>query len=138
MEITAKYNEGLDEVAAAVIEAAGDRRVFDFRGEMGAGKTTLISAICRSLGIEDEASSPTFSIVNEYHGTGKEKRVFHFDFYRIEDFEEALDLGLDDYFSSGALCLLEWSDNVKQFLPDDMVRINIEVLPDGDRKITVD
>lgn len=106
-----------------------------FHGAMGAGKTTFISALCRVLGAEDEASSPTFSLVNEYMVPGR-KPIYHFDFYRIETPAEALDMGLDDYWDSGSLCFMEWPENVEEFLPDDTLHVNISVLPDGKREIS--
>ena len=131
MEIT--YNlDNLPEIASSFIENIKENTVFAFEGEMGAGKTTLIAEICRRLGADDDFGSPTFSLVNEY--VDKEGRpIYHFDFYRIEDRREALDLGLDDYFESGALCLMEWPENVEDFLPDDTVRVEIEVGEDGSR-----
>lgn len=126
----------IDEIGSAAQEflrAVEGRRHIAFHGSMGAGKTTFISALCDALGMEDEATSPTFSIVNEYRGaTG---RVYHFDFYRIETPEETLDLGLDDYFDSGALCLMEWPENVEDFLPDDTLHVAIEETPGGGRVI---
>lgn len=102
---------------------------------MGAGKTTFISALCRELGVrEDAVGSPTFAIVNEYR-TASGDPVFHFDFYRIERPEEALDIGLYDYLDSGCLCLIEWPENIEGLLPDDTLIVNIDVLPDGTRKL---
>lgn len=139
MKIEISDIEQLPKAAEQVLTALGSRRIVALEGEMGAGKTTLVSAICRVLGTEDEASSPTFSIVNEYRGD-KERGalIYHFDFYRIETPEEALDLGLDDYFESGALCLMEWSGNVVRFLPEETVSVRIEERPDGSRLITLD
>ena len=109
---------------------------------MGAGKTTFISALCKCAGMEDEVTSPTFSIVNEYRPAASSgqsaDRIFHFDFYRIETPEEALDLGLDDYFDSGALCLMEWPENVEDFLPEDTLDVHIDVKDDGTRVIKAD
>ena len=102
---------------------------------MGAGKTTFISALCRELGVrEDAVGSPTFAIVNEYR-TASGDPVFHFDFYRIERPEEALDIGLYDYLDSGCLCLIEWPENIEGLLPDDTLIVNIDVLPDGTRNL---
>ena len=133
MEIRVKDTEGLERGAAEFAAALGGRRHLAFHGEMGAGKTTFISALCRVLGMEDEVTSPTFSIVNEYQGAGK--RVYHFDFYRIETPEETLDLGLDDYFDSGDLCLMEWPEYIADFLPDDVTDVYISVEEDGSRLI---
>lgn len=136
MEITVNDIAGLDRAAEEFAAAIGDRRHFAFHGSMGAGKTTFIAALCRVLGMDDEASSPTFSIVNEYHSAEGGAPVYHFDFYRIETPEEALDLGLDDYFESDSLCLMEWPENVEPLLPDDLVDVTIEELLDGSRRIS--
>ncbi len=135
MEIIVENEGCLDSAAAEFLAALGPRTHVAFRAPMGAGKTTFISAVCRTLGMEEEATSPTFSIVNEYRGGGR--TVYHFDFYRIEDVREAIDLGLDEYFDSGALCLMEWPDVAEALLPDDTVTAEITVLPDESRKITL-
>ncbi|MDE6027297.1 MAG: tRNA (adenosine(37)-N6)-threonylcarbamoyltransferase complex ATPase subunit type 1 TsaE, partial [Muribaculaceae bacterium] len=126
--------------AQEFIRAIGPRRHIAFHGGMGAGKTTFISAICEALDMDDEATSPTFSIVNEYCGSGTAGvgRIFHFDFYRIESPEETLDLGLDDYFDSGALCLMEWPENVEDFLPEDTLDVYLDVNPSGARIVRMD
>lgn len=128
----------LPEAAGRLLEALAGRRVVALEGEMGAGKTTLVSALCKIMRMDEEASSPTFSIINEYESSVTGDRIYHFDFYRIETPEEALDLGLEDYFDSGALCLMEWSGRVGGLLPDDTAVVGIEALPDGRRLITVD
>ncbi|MDE7414087.1 MAG: tRNA (adenosine(37)-N6)-threonylcarbamoyltransferase complex ATPase subunit type 1 TsaE [Muribaculaceae bacterium] len=136
MKIKIENIDKIDEAAARFLSEIGDRRHLAFHAPMGAGKTTFISALCRSLGMEDEATSPTFSIVNEYRGgEGGRQRVYHFDFYRIETPEETLDLGLDDYFDSEWLCLMEWPENVEDFLPDDVTDVYIEVNGDGSRVV---
>lgn len=126
----------LPKAAARFAGAMGSSRHFAFHAPMGAGKTTFISALCRRLGAVDEVSSPTFSIVNEYAVDGA-LPVYHFDFYRIETPEEAMDMGLPDYWDSGSVCLMEWPENVADFLPDDTVDVEIAVLPDGSREITM-
>ena len=123
----------LPQVAARVLAAAGERRVFLFYGEMGAGKTTLIKALCTCLGVEDATSSPTFAIVNEY-ATSRDS-VYHFDFYRIKSEQEAFDLGYEDYFYSGRYCFVEWPEKIATLLPPDAVSIRISVQPDGGRLI---
>ncbi len=137
--------ENIDKSADEFLKAIGNRCHIAFNAPMGAGKTTFISAICRCLGAEDEASSPTFSLVNEYPLGGvvaekyadyQGKPVYHFDFYRIETPEEALDMGLDDYWDSGALCLMEWAENVEQFLPDDTLQVDIVLQDDGSRMVS--
>ena len=137
MKIEIRNISDLPAAAETFMKAMGGRKHFAFHAPMGAGKTTFISELCKILGAEDEASSPTFSIVNEYAVPG-EKPVFHFDFYRIETVEELLDMGLDDYWDSGAVCLMEWPENALDFLPEDTVDVNIEVGDDGSRVITAD
>ena len=108
--------------------------VFAFHGTMGAGKTTFIRALAGVLGVKDDAvNSPTFSIVNEY--MSDRGMVYHFDFYRINTPQEALDFGLYDYLDSGSICLLEWPELVEELLPDDAVRVEITELPDGRRAL---
>ena len=106
-----------------------------FYGEMGAGKTTLIREILIQLGVEDNIQSPTFSLVNEYRD-GANQIVFHFDFYRIEQEEEAYDMGIEDYFYSDNRCLVEWPEKIPNLLPDDAVKIHIEVIDDLTRTIS--
>lgn len=128
------FNEKeLDCAATEFIGKAGDKRHIAFYAQMGAGKTTFISALCRALGAYDEANSPTFSIINEYATANVP--IYHFDFYRIETPEEAIDLGLDDYFDSGSYCFMEWPELVEDLLPDDLLRVTIDVLEDGRRII---
>ena len=123
------------EAAQAFIEAMGDRRIFAFHGTMGAGKTTFIKALCQALGVEDTVTSPTFAIVNEYATTSGDT-VYHFDFYRIRRLSEAYDMGCEEYFQSGRLCLIEWPELVEDILPEETVAVTIETLPDGRRSIT--
>ncbi len=103
-----------------IIEKGLDYKIWIFDGEMGAGKTTLIKSICKNLGVFDEVSSPTFSIVNEYK-TVDGITVYHFDFYRIKSIEEAYDMGVEDYFSSGNICLIEWPEKIKEILENEIV-----------------
>jgi len=126
--------DDLPRAAGEFVAAMGSRRHFAFHAPMGAGKTTFISAVCAALGAIDEASSPTFSIVNEYAAEGS-LPIYHFDFYRIESVAEILDMGLDDYWDSGSVCLMEWPENVEGFMPEDTVHVSIEVEPDGSRLI---
>lgn len=123
----------LPDVAAQLLTAAGDRRVFLFFGAMGAGKTTLIKALCTQLGVTEATSSPTFAIVNEY--AAPQRSVYHFDFYRIKSEQEAFDLGYEDYFYSGQYCFVEWPEKIVGLLPTDAVSVQISVLPDGSRQI---
>jgi len=126
----------LDQAALAFLQALGDHNLVAFYAPMGAGKTTFITAVCKALGVEEDAiSSPTFAIVNEYRGRGG-RPIFHFDFYRIEQPAEALDIGLYDYLDSGELCLMEWPENVEALLPEETLQVHIEVAPDGSRTLS--
>lgn len=125
--------ENLSEIATAVIASVKNKTLL-FYGEMGVGKTTLIKEICKQLGVLDNISSPTFSLVNEYQ-TKNNESIFHFDFYRIEEEEEALDMGIDDYFYNNDWCLIEWPENVENLLPLEAVEIHLSVLEDGQRNI---
>ncbi len=129
----------LPEAARQFAALMGDETVYAFYGDMGAGKTTFIAELCRALGVdEDLANSPSFSIVNEYRSDTTAELIYHFDLYRLESLEEAFDIGVEDYFDSGAVCLLEWPERIEDILPDDTVRVDIIVDPDTDaRTITV-
>ncbi len=107
-----------------------------FYGEMGAGKTTLIKAICQNLDIDDITSSPSFSLINEYlSNTGK--NIYHFDFYRINDIEEAYDIGYEDYFFSNNLCLIEWAEKIEELLPKNHYKCNIKILNTSSRLVEI-
>ena len=123
----------LSSIAAEIISSVKNKTLL-FYGEMGVGKTTLIKEICQQLGILDNISSPTFSLVNEYQ-TSEEERVFHFDFYRIEQEEEALDIGIEEYFDSDAWCLVEWPENIENLLPLGAAQIHLSILDDEQRNI---
>lgn len=125
--------KNLSEIALELISSVKHKTLL-FYGEMGVGKTTLIKEICKQLEVLDSISSPTFSLVNEYQTNNNEK-VFHFDFYRIEDEDEALDMGIDDYFYNNDWCLIEWPQNVENLLPLDAVKIHLSILEDGKRNI---
>ena len=127
----------LPTAAEAVIGALGDRTVVAFRGEMGAGKTTLIREIVGQLGAGDTVTSPTFAIVNQYEGEGG-RRICHFDFYRIDDIREAYDFGYEEYFWSGDLCLVEWPEKIEELLPDDVMTVRITVDAEDARTIEID
>ena len=125
--------EQLDQAAQEFLRQVEGHSLIAFYAPMGAGKTTFTTAVCKALGVQEDAvSSPTFAIVNEYRGAGG-RPVFHFDFYRIENPAEALDIGLYDYLDSGHLCLMEWPENVEDLLPEETLKIQIKVLPDGTR-----
>lgn len=127
----------LPKVAEAVLGELRGRSVVLFRGPMGAGKTTLISRIAAALGAEDTVTSPTFALVNQYEGEGG-RRIYHFDFYRINNVEEALDLGYEEYFYSGDLCLVEWPEKIEPLLPEDAMTVTITVGEDERRCFTID
>ena len=133
MEIKIQDLAHINEAAKAFVENIGDHTVFAFYGHMGAGKTTFIKAICEELGVDDVITSPTFAIVNEY--TAQDGPVYHFDFYRIKKIEEVYDMGFEDYFYSGALCLIEWPELIEEVLPEDAVKVTIEEKEDGSRAV---
>ncbi len=132
IQITISSLENIQEAAREFASRIASARVVAFYGSMGAGKTTFIKALCMVMGVEDVITSPTFALVNEYTDGGGSP-VYHFDFYRIKRLEEVYDMGYEDYFYSGNLCLLEWPELVEDILPDDTVRVNISVQPDGSR-----
>lgn len=128
--------EDLGQAAKTFLEEIGDARLVAFYAPMGAGKTTFTTAVCKQLGVQEDAvSSPTFAIVNEYR-TGTGEPLYHFDFYRIERLEEALDIGLYDYLDSGSLCLMEWPENIEDLLPEETLKIHIRVNPDASRTLS--
>ena len=156
MEIIVNDLEHIGEAARQFISQIGNRRVFAFYGQMGAGKTTFIKAICEELGVQDVITSPTFAIVNEYslpptpscreeeptgakslpYGGRSEGALYHFDFYRIKKLEEVYDMGYEDYFYSGALCFVEWPELIEELLPEDAVRVSINKQEDGCRIVS--
>ncbi len=125
----------LEKTAEKLISYFPDEKVFAFYGKMGAGKTTFIQAICRYLGTKDNITSPTFALINEYKTT-KNASIFHFDFYRIKDLEEAFDLGYEDYFYSGDYCFIEWPEMIEPLLPENVVEVKIEVTNNETRTIS--
>ncbi len=134
--MTKNYSlEELSEIASLIIKTTTNK-VLLFYGEMGVGKTTLIKEIIKQLNVDDTVTSPTFSLVNEYlSNTGE--IIHHFDFYRIENEEEALDMGIDDYFYNNTWCFIEWPERVKNLLPLNAVEITIFLNNDGSRKIEI-
>jgi len=135
MELIIKDLNSIDAVAKDFIDKIGDNKIISFNAEMGAGKTTFIKAICKVLGATDVATSPTFSIVNEYNTT-KNNIIYHFDFYRLEQPEEALDFGLYEYLDSGNFCFIEWPDMIGNLLPENILEVSITVNDNQERIIT--
>ncbi|HAD02024.1 MAG: tRNA (adenosine(37)-N6)-threonylcarbamoyltransferase complex ATPase subunit type 1 TsaE [Parabacteroides sp.] len=129
--------DSIRESAKAFLAAMDDRTVFAFHGQMGAGKTTFIKAICEELGVEDVINSPTFAIINEYRSETTGELIYHFDFYRINKLSEAEDIGTEDYFYSGALCFIEWPEKIEDLLPGDVVEVTIKENPDGTRTVEI-
>jgi tRNA threonylcarbamoyladenosine biosynthesis protein TsaE len=136
MNIEIKSLDSIGQAALEFVQQMGDNTVFAFYGEMGAGKTTFIKAICEKLGVEDVINSPTFAIVNEYRSNSGEL-IYHFDFYRIKDEIEAFDFGYEDYFFSGAICFIEWPEKIENLLPSDVVKVTITELADGARIVVI-
>lgn len=125
MEIIINSIEDIKVAAKTFVENMGKGDVFAFYGGMGAGKTTFIKALCRSLGVEDVITSPTFSIVNEYH-SADDAVIYHFDFYRIKKLDEVYDMGYEEYFYSGNRCFIEWPELIEDLLPENAVKVKIE------------
>ncbi len=135
-QLTAESPEELDTVAEEGVSALDGRTVVALYGTMGAGKTTLVSRIAAHLGADDTVTSPTFAIVNQY--SGESGAIYHFDMYRIERIEEALDFGCEEYLSSGDLCLIEWPEKIAPLLPDDMMKVTIEVTGERSRRFIIE
>ena len=126
----------LDEVALQLLQEAGEEKVWVFKGQMGAGKTTLIKSLAKALQVTDQVSSPTFGIVNEYE-TYSNGPIFHFDFYRLDDPMEALDIGIEEYFYSENYCWLEWAEKIAPFLPDRFFHIELSLASETERILTL-
>ena len=133
--ITINSLDELPRAAKEFAEVMDSYTVFAFYGQMGAGKTTFIKAVCEELGVTDVITSPTFAIVNEYRSDTTGELIYHFDFYRIKKLEEVYDMGYEDYFYSGALCFLEWPELIEELLPSDAVKVTISETDNGDRMI---
>lgn len=134
MEIIVENINSVPAAAAKFISEMGGRKLFAFYGDMGVGKTTFIAEVCRRLGASEDSGSPTFSIVNEYTDASGNP-IYHFDFYRLENPADALEIGAEDYFYSGELCFMEWPEKIGTLLPEETVRVEIDELPDGSRRI---
>lgn len=130
MEIKVKSLDEIDAAARQFLSEIGDARIIAFYAKMGAGKTTFTRALCKALGVVQTVTSPTFAIINEYEGP-----VYHFDLYRLKRLSEAYDMGFEDYIYSGAWCLIEWPELIEDLLPQETVRVHIEVCDDGSRNI---
>lgn len=124
----------LPKVAEELLSFANGDKFFVFEGEMAAGKTTFIKVFCEQLGITDVVSSPTFSIVNEYES--KFGPVYHFDFYRLKNIQEAYDIGYEEYFYSGDYCLIEWPSKVEELLPESYIKVDIVITSETGRTLT--
>lgn len=135
MEINISGLADLDEAAGKLLSFAAGEKIFVFEGDMGAGKTTFIKSIAKALGVGDLVSSPTFSIVNEYDAAGQP--VYHFDFYRINDLREAYDIGYEEYFYSGNICLIEWPQKITPLLPGSYIKIEISIVSESERTLVI-
>lgn len=137
-EIQVNSIDELPQAAHEFMAHMDDYTVYAFYGAMGAGKTTFINALCRELGVEsDMTNSPSFAIINEYRSDTTAELIYHFDCYRLENEQEAIDIDAEDYFDSGALCFIEWPERIEGLLPDDTVRVDIVVNDDESRTITL-
>lgn len=138
MEIILDGIEDLPKAAQQLIDFAGGRKKWTFKGEIGAGKTTFIQTLCKKLGVEDKVTSPTFSLVNEYIYLDAEKRqkqVHHIDLYRLNSLDEAINIGIEDYLFDDSYCFLEWPQIIEPLLPENAVEINIEIIDNSTRKM---
>lgn len=135
-ELTIKDLQSIDAAAREFLAEIGDHKLIAFYAPMGSGKTTFTTAICRVLGVENDAvSSPTFSIVNEYRTASKDS-IYHFDFYRLNRVAEAFDIGFYDYIDSGCLCIMEWPENIEEIIPEETLKVYISVNPDQSRTLS--
>lgn len=135
-QIVIAEESSLKSVVEEVLPFLKDHRIVCFDGEMGAGKTTFIKVLCEALGVEDAMSSPTFSIVNEYRDAD-DLPIYHFDFYRVEKLQEAVDIGVEEYFYSGDLCLIEWPGMIKELIPENHLEISIKLVGDNSREMII-
>ena len=136
MNLPVKSIDELKGAAKQLIDFSDKEKIFLFYGDMGAGKTTFIKSLCAYLGVREGVTSPTFSIVNEYEG--EKTKVFHFDFYRLKNQSEALDMGYEEYFYSDNYCFIEWPEKIADLLPPHYIRVKIEVLGSDERLLTCD
>lgn len=136
IQLNAFALEDLPQISNQLLSAMGKHKIITFYGEMGAGKTTLIKQLCKTLKVTDTIQSPTFSIVNEYL-TEDSQQIYHFDFYRIKEEEEALDFGVEEYFYSGNYCFIEWPEKIPNLIPEKAVKVSITLTEDNKRLITI-
>lgn len=127
----------------SILEKEGQKRVFAFYGSMGAGKTSFLKQLCYDMGTEDVVNSPTFAIINIYELEGESatrygNEIYHFDCYRIKDIREAIDFGAEEYLYSGNYCFIEWPEMINAILPEDIVKVSIRPLDNGDRELTIE
>jgi len=134
MKLPVKSLHELKHAAEQLISFGRSEKIFLFYGDMGAGKTTLIKSLCECLGAKEPVTSPTFSIVNEYQG--ESAKIYHFDFYRLKNQSEALDLGYEEYFYSGNYCFIEWPEKIPDLLPDHYIRVDVQVMGENERLLT--
>ncbi|KAA3633038.1 MAG: tRNA (adenosine(37)-N6)-threonylcarbamoyltransferase complex ATPase subunit type 1 TsaE [Bacteroidetes bacterium] len=138
MELVINEERELNQAVTELLSFAGGRKVMLFSGEIGAGKTTFIQAICRHFGVQEQVTSPTFALINEYTympPEGQEAYIYHMDLYRLKNIDEALNIGLEDYLYTGDYCFIEWPALIEDLLPEDVVRINITIEADSSRKL---
>lgn len=139
-EILVKDLSEIKSAAKEILRYAADRKVITLTGDLGAGKTTLTQAICKALGVGENVTSPTFSLVNEYSyldKNGQEQLFRHLDLYRLKNLDEALDIGIEDYLEDGQYCFIEWPEIIEPLLPEKVVKINISILNNSSRKILI-
>ena len=139
MELIVEKVEDLKEVIGKLLQFAGERKKWLFTGEIGAGKTTLIQAICQYFSVAEKVTSPTFSLINEYSGQNPQNEesmlIYHMDLYRLELLQEAIDIGIEDYLYDEHYCFIEWPALIESILPEEVLKINIEILENSSRKI---
>ncbi|MBN8703283.1 MAG: tRNA (adenosine(37)-N6)-threonylcarbamoyltransferase complex ATPase subunit type 1 TsaE [Bacteroidetes bacterium] len=136
MEVFIDNTDDLGKAAKLLLPYLKTHSIVAFYAAMGAGKTTFIKEICAALAVTDSVTSPTYSIINEYR-TAANKPIYHFDFYRINSIQEAIDIGCEDYFFSGNICLLEWPERIESLLPGNLLKVKIEVISEAKRMIKI-
>ncbi|MHC5309924.1 tRNA (adenosine(37)-N6)-threonylcarbamoyltransferase complex ATPase subunit type 1 TsaE [Myroides sp. LJL116] len=129
--------QDIEQTAREVLQNL-EHKIVIFDAPMGAGKTTFIKALCKELGVTEPTSSPTFSIVNQYHSQDKSNTIYHFDLYRLEQEEEAYDMGMEEYLDSGAWCFIEWPEKTPTIIPEKHARIQLSLTPEGSRKLLLE